>query len=156
MKNHIPAAVSVAVSTLRSSSAFRKITLAAALLATGFVFSVAGVSHGDVRFSKPVVMLKGTVHSAETGKVQSVKVSIRSIKDKDEEITSSVSNSISGNYLVILASNTKYLVRLQTAAGVIKEETIQTPRLNDATIQINKDFTIKTTSSKEDMGNLTK
>jgi hypothetical protein len=148
MKNQIPATLSVALQTLRSGPAIRKITLAAALLAAGFIFSFAGVSHSDVRFSKPVIMLRGTVHSAETGKVQSVKVSIRSAENTDEEITSSVSNSLSGNYLVILAPNTKYLVRLQNATGVIKEESIQTPGVTTSTIQVNKDFTVKTTSVK--------
>jgi len=156
MKKQIPATLSVALPTLHLKSIIRKFSLAAAALAAGLVFSANGVSQADVKFSKPVVLLKGTVHSAETGKVQSVKVSIRSFADKDQEITSSVSNSLSGNYLVVLASNTKYLVRLQSAAGVIKEETIQTPRLNDVTIQMNKDFTIRTTSAKKDMGNLTK
>ncbi len=148
MKNQIPATLSVALPAFSSRPTFRKITFAAAVLAVGLVFSFAGVSHGDVKFSKPVVMLKGTVYSAETGKVQSVKVSIRSAVNNDEEITSSVSNSESGNYLVILASNTKYLVRLQGAAGVIKEETIQTPRLGDMTLQMNKDFTIGKSSAK--------
>ena len=143
MKNQQSATLPVAVPTLRSSSTIRKITLAAALLAAGLVFSANGVSQADVKFSKPVIMLTGTVHSEQTGKVESVKVSIRSAEDKDLEITSSVSNSESGKYLVILASNTKYLVRLQSATGVIKEETIQTPKLSDATIQMNKDFTVK-------------
>jgi hypothetical protein len=154
MKNQVPATLSVALPALLSKSTFNKITLAAAFLAAGLVFS-AGVSHGDVKFSKPVIMLKGIVHGEQTGKVHSVKVSIRSTENTDLEITSSVSNSESGKYLVILAPNTKYLVRLQSAAGVIKEETIQTPTVSENTVQMDKDFTIKTTSAKDDIGNLT-
>ena len=149
MKNHKPATLPVALTALRSGSAFSKITLAVAALAVGLVFSVAEVSHGDVKFSKPVIMLTGTVHSEQTGKVESVKVSIRSAEDKDMEITSSVSNSESGKYLVILAPNTKYFVHLQSPAGVITEdEMIRTPRVNENTVSITKDFTVKTTSAK--------
>jgi hypothetical protein len=137
MKNQTPATLSVALPRLRY------ISLAALSLAVGLIFTFADVSHSDVKFSKPVVMLRGTVHSAETGKVQSVKVSIRSVVNADEEITSSVSNSESGNYLVILGSNKEYLVRLQNDAGVIKEETIRTPVLGENTVVVNKDFTIK-------------
>jgi hypothetical protein len=142
MKNLIPATLSVALIKLYPRSTITKITLAA-VLAAGIVFST-GVSHGDVKFSKPVVMLTGTVHAVESGKVISVKVSIRSTDNRDEEITSSVSNSESGKYLVILAPNKQYLVRLQNAAGVMKEETIRTPRLNDMTIKIERDFAVKT------------
>ncbi|MFI5263376.1 MAG: hypothetical protein ACHQM6_02545 [Candidatus Kapaibacterium sp.] len=145
MKNQIPATLSVALPT---GSTLRKITLVASLIAIVFVFSFAGVSHSDVKFSKPVVMLKGTVYAEQTGKVYSVKVSIRSSENTDQEITSSVSNSETGNYLVILAPNTKYLVRLQNAAGVIKEESILTPTVTTSTIQVNKDFTVKTISAK--------
>ena len=151
MKNQLLAALSVAHSALKSKSLIKKISVAIAILAFGLMFTVAGVSHSDVKFSKPVVMMRGIVHS-ENGQVQSVKVSIRSKENTDQEITSSVSNSESGNYLVILGSNTKYLVRLQNAAGVIKEETILTPVLTQNTIVMNKDFTINT----KDMGSLTK
>jgi hypothetical protein len=147
MKNQLLAALSVAQNILHSKSLIKKISAAIVILAVGFMFTVAGVSHSDVRFSKPVVMMRGTIHS-ESGQVQSVKVSIRSTENPDEEITSSVSNSESGHYLVILGSYTKYVVRLQNAAGVIKEETIVTPVLTQSTVVMNKDFTIKTTSAK--------
>jgi len=156
MKTSISATSSVVLSKFRSRSTVKKISFAAAVLAAGLLFGFAETSHSDVRFSKPVVMLTGTVHSLESGKVISVKVSIRSTENKDEEITSSVSNSESGKYLVILAPNKKYLVRLQNAAGVIKEEEIRTPRLNDQTVKIEKNFSVRTTSDKDDMGNLTK
>jgi len=134
MKNH----------TTAFKSIVKKITISAAILTAGLTFTFAEVSHGDVKFSKPVVVLKGTVHSAETGKVMSVKISVRSAENTNEEITSSVSNSESGNYLVILSSNTNYVVRLQNPEGVMKEETIRTPVLAGNTIEVNKDFTIKT------------
>lgn len=156
MKNQIPATSPVALPKLYMRSIIKKITLAAAALAVGSMFTIAGVSHGDVKFSKPVVLLKGTIHAEQTGKVHSVKVSIRSAENKDMEITSSVSNSVSGNYLVVLAPNKKYIVRLESPGIVAKEETIRTPRLNDMTIEMKKDFTVKTTSVKKDMGNLSK
>jgi len=146
MINKIPATLSVALPKLRRKSIISKITLAAAL-AAGLVFGT-GVSHGDVKFSKPVILLQGTVHAEQTGKVYSVKVSIRSTENADQEITSSVSNSETGKYLVILAPNTKYLVRLQNAAGVMKEVSIQTPAVTNATVQVNKDFTVNTNSAK--------
>jgi hypothetical protein len=129
------------ISIFRKSIVKKMIAVAASL---ALIFTVAGVSHSDVKFSKPVVLLRGTVQSAETGKVVSVKVSIRSAENVNEEITSSTSNSESGKYLVILASNTKYLVRLQNDVGVIKEETIRTPVLTENTVEVNKNFTIKT------------
>jgi len=132
MKNHIPAFY---------NSIIKKVTAAAVV--AGLLFTAAGVTHSDVKFSKPVVVLSGTVHS-EAGKVLSVKVSVRSSANTNEEITSSVSNSESGKYLVILASNTTYLVRLQNETGAIQEETIRTPALAQNTVEVNKDFTVKT------------
>ncbi|MDP4220930.1 MAG: hypothetical protein Q8916_11160 [Bacteroidota bacterium] len=156
MKNNIPATLSVALPQLQSKSLSTKITLAAAFMVAGLFFTFAGVSQAEVKFSKPVVLLRGTVHSEQTGRVHSVKVSIRSAENRDQEITSSVSNSVSGNYLVVLAPNTKYVVRLESRGVVTKEEMIQTPPVDENTIRMNKDFTVKTTSSKKDLGNLTK
>ena|SRR5437588_9352087 len=117
------------------------------------VFLLAGMlllgTSAHAQFSKPVIVLKGTVRAAQTGKAQPVKISIRSAKQKDLEISNSQSNSLTGNYLVILQPKTKYLVRLESTDVIAKEELIETPAVTDATIEITKNFIISKISVKD-------
>ena len=105
-----------------------------------------GTTGAQAQFSKAVVVLKGTVRSEQTGKVHSVKVSVRAAGDKAIEITSSKSNSESGNYLVILQPNKKYWVHLEGEDILTKDELIETPSVIK-TEQMNKDFAVTTISA---------
>jgi hypothetical protein len=113
------------------------------IVALGFTF--IGGMEAKAQFSKAVVMMRGVVRSEQTGKVHSVKVSVRAAGDKALEITSSRSNSESGNYLVLLQPNKKYWVHLESDDIVTKDELIETPAAA-STIKMEKDFTVTTTS----------
>ena len=105
----------------------------------GFAF-ISG-TEAKAQFSKAVVVMKGVVKSEQTGKVHSVKVSVRAENNKSLEVTSSVSNSESGNYLVVLQPSTKYWVHLEGEDIITKDEMIQTPSA-PRTTQMQKDFSV--------------
>jgi hypothetical protein len=108
-------------------------------------FAILGTSGANAQFSKAVVLLKGNVHSEQTGKAHSVKVSVRAAGDKAVEITSSTSNSENGNYLVILQPGKKYWVHLEGQDILTKDELIETPSVLH-TEQLKKDFAVTTIS----------
>ncbi len=103
-----------------------------------------GSNAANAQFSKAVVVLKGSVHNEQTGKAFPVKISI--LNEKNDEVTASQSNSITGNYLVVIQLNKKYHIHLEGEGIVTKDEIIETPTAN-ATVQITKDFTIVPTSA---------
>jgi hypothetical protein len=107
--------------------------------------SVIGGSQAKAQFSKAVVMLKGVVRNEQNGKAHSVKVSVRAAGDKALEITSSRSNSETGNYLVVLQANKKYWVHLEGDDIVTKDELIETPAAA-VTTKLEKDFNVTVTS----------
>ena len=123
----------------------RKIAVAAFIVG-GFLF--IGTTGAQAQFSKAVVVLKGVVRSEQSGKAHSVKVSVRAAGDKAIEITSSKSNSESGNYLVILQPNKKYWVHLEGEDILTKDELIETPIVNK-TEQLTKDFAVTTISAPQ-------
>ncbi len=106
----------------------------------------------NAQFSKAVVVLKGSVHSEQTGKAFPVKISIRTADEKNDEITNSQSNSLTGNYLVVLQVGKKYRIHLAGEGIVTQDEIIETPAAN-ATVQITKDFTVVPTSAVKDSQN---
>jgi hypothetical protein len=132
----------------------KKITLVSFFKNTFIVIAVLtallGAAQAQSHFSKPVIVLKGRVTAEQTGDAQSVKISIRSAEDNMAEVTSSQSNSLSGNYLVVLKPSTKYWVYLENP-GVVstKKELIETPPVKKHTIQIDKDFTVSKLSDKD-------
>ncbi len=107
-----------------------------------------GANAANAQFSKAVVVLKGSVHNEQTGKAFPVKISIRD--EKNDEVTASQSNSITGNYLVVIQLNKKYHVHLAGEGIVTKDEVIETP-VSVTTVQITKDFTIVPTSTVTDI-----
>src|SRR5438045_904956 len=110
-----------------------------AFVAMAFSFTSANMAHAQ--FSKSVVLLKGSIHTDQTGKPYSVRVSVRSEDDKNTEITGSKSNSETGNYLVVLQANKKYWIHLEGADIATEDELIETPA-TDSTISMKKDFTV--------------
>ena len=113
----------------------------------GLVFNLSTGSQAHAQFSKAVVVLKGVIRNQETGKAQSVKVSVRAIGDKAVEITASKSNSESGSYLVVLQTNKKYWVHLEGDDILTKDEMIETPSSSSKTVQMEKDFAVTTISA---------
>ena len=102
---------------------------------------VVNVSVGHAQFSKAVVLLKGTVISAETGKPVSVQVSVRPAGDTAQEIAASRSNSETGSYVVILKPGKKYWIHLEGSSILSKDTLFETP--NAATsLQVAHDFTV--------------
>jgi hypothetical protein len=123
----------------------RKLAVAAFILG-GLL--LLGINEAQAQFSKAVVVLKGVVRSEQTGKAHSVKVSVRAAGDKALELTSSKSNSESGNYLVVLQPNKKYWVHLEGEDILTKDELIETPIVNK-TEQMTKDFAVTTISAPQ-------
>ena len=147
MKNQLPTIGNVIrYQNIKSNSIIRKINVAFASI---LLCSCIGVLQAHAQFSKPVVMLKGTVRAEESGKPYPVKISIRSGDNKAVEITSSQSNSISGNFLVVLQPKKKYWIVLECPGAITKDELIETPDVRDNTVQMKKDFTVTTTSIKD-------
>jgi hypothetical protein len=109
----------------------------AVLVALCGLFLFASV--GQAQFAKSVVVLKGSIKDEATGTPRSIKVSVRSAEDPAQEVTSSVSNSETGNYLVVLKPATKYIVRLQQDGQKLRDTIIETPNKN---IQLAQDFSI--------------
>ncbi|MEP7234528.1 MAG: hypothetical protein ABI778_04455 [Ignavibacteriota bacterium] len=151
MKNHISATYPVAVSTIRTKINLKTISIWAAALAIGLI-STTGILRAELKFSKPVVMLKGKIQAEETGKAHSARVSIRTAEKPEEEIASSVSNSESGKYLVVLAPNTKYVVRVLSRGKITKEEVIETPIAKENTLQMTKDFMLSSKGESQELG----
>lgn len=115
-----------------------------------FVLFILGAVLGTTgkaaaQFSKPVCLLKGTVHSSETGDPVSVKVSVRVANDTAMEISGSRSNSATGNYLIVLQPGKKYWIHLESESILPKDSLIEIPS-SDKTIQVIQDFTV---TSKE-------
>ena len=123
-----------------------RITKIAAFTILGLIFSFIGLDSAHAQFSKAVIVLKGVVRNQATGKVHSVKVSVRAAGDRALEITNSRSNSESGSYLVVLQANKKYWVHLEGDDILTKDELIETPSASK-TVQMDKDFAVTTISS---------
>jgi hypothetical protein len=98
------------------------------------------VGHSQT-FSRAVVVMSGTIHSDETGKPTSVKVSIREVGDTAREITQSTSNKETGKYLVVLQPGKKYWVHLEGDSILAKDELIDTPIVQQ-TQQLKRDFSV--------------
>ena len=110
-------------------------------LAIVAVLSLALSGNARAQFSKPVVILKGTVRSEETSKPTSVKVSVRVVGDTAREITSSTSNSETGHYLVVLKPGKSYWVHLEGDSVLTKDVMVTTPEA-DKPMQLEQDFTV--------------
>jgi hypothetical protein len=105
------------------------------------VLSLALPQQSRAQFSKPVVILKGTVRSEETSKPTSVHVSVRVVGDTAREITSSTSNSETGHYLVVLKPGKTYWVHLEGDSILTKDVKVTTPE-SDKPTQVEQDFTV--------------
>jgi hypothetical protein len=103
-------------------------------------------SNAEAQFNKAVVLLRGTVKAEQTGKAQSVRVSVREIGNKALEVTGSVANSESGSYLVVLKPGRKYWVHLEGENIVTKDEMVEAPEVAKTT-DLNKNFTVTLVSS---------
>ena len=123
-----------------------KLTKLAAFAIIAVVFNFSNATQANAQFSKAVVLLKGSIHTEQTGKAYSVRVSVRSTEDKNVEITGSNSNSETGNYLVVLQANKKYWIHLESPDITTQDELIETPAA-DSTITMNKDFTVTSTTN---------
>ena len=110
----------------------------AALAAIGPVLFSATAK---AQFSRPVVVMSGTVLSAESGKPTSVKVSVREAGDTAREITASNSNSETGKYLVVLQPGKKYWVHLESDSIMTQDVLVATPPVNQ-TEKLQQDFTV--------------
>jgi hypothetical protein len=119
------------------------------IFAVGFCLAVLVVlSHGEAKaqFSKPVVVFKGKVLDAKTMAPHSVKVSVREVDNKSHEITASKSNSVSGNYLVVLKPMTKYWLHLEGNGVETKDILIRTPAVIDRTVTVEEDIPVSVMS----------
>ncbi len=105
----------------------------------------AGLSQS---FSRAVVVMSGIVHSDESGKPTSVKVSIREVGDTAREITCSTSNRETGKYLVVLQPGRKYWVHLEGDSILTKDELIETPAVQQ-TQQLKQDFSVVLREAEE-------
>jgi hypothetical protein len=105
------------------------------------VLSLVLSQNARAQFSKPVVILKGTVRSEETSKPTSVKVSVRIVGDTAREITSSTSNSETGHYIVVLKPGKSYWVHLEGDSVLTKDVMVTTPNADRPT-QLEQDFTV--------------
>jgi hypothetical protein len=103
--------------------------------------AVFGFNTASAQFSKPVVMLQGTVQDIRTEAPVSVNVSIREAGNVALELTASRSNSESGKYLVVLKPNTKYWVHIEGEGIEAFDELIETPSVTK-TQTITKNFLI--------------
>ncbi len=130
------------------------ITKIALIALMGLVFGTFGTTQANAQFSKAVVLLKGSVHSEQSGKPFSVKISIRSSEDQKVEVTNSVSNSETGNYLVVLETNKKYYIHIEGSDIATQDELIETPAAKN-TVKINKDITVSSAvSNSQDKASL--
>jgi len=118
---------------------FVKISSAAILL---FAASAPFTSSAHAQFSKPVVVLQGTVRTEETAKPTSVSVSIRSASDPTLEITKSHSNSETGKYTVVLMPGKSYWVHLESDTTRTSDVLVTTPA-SDHTQKMEHDFTVE-------------
>lgn len=116
-------------------------TLRTAALACVAMLLLANSNVARAQFSKPVVVLKGTVRSEETSKPTSVHVSVRTVGDTAREITSSTSNSETGHYLVVLKPGKSYWVHLEGDSILTKDVMVTTPE-SDRALQLEQDFTV--------------
>jgi len=117
------------------------ITKIALFAAIGFIFSFGAANQAEAQFSKAVVLLKGSVHMDQTGKAYSAKISIRSAENQNVELNASKSNSETGDYLIVLQPNTKYIVHIEGQDIATIDQAIETPAAN-STIKVTKDFTV--------------
>ena len=125
--------------TLKLKSSSLKIAGVAALAAiSAFVAPTSGRTQ---TFSRAVVVMSGVVHSDETAKPTSVKVSIREVGDTAREITCSTSNKETGKYLVVLQPGKKYWVHLEGDSILTKDELVETPTVQQ-TQQMKHDFSV--------------
>jgi hypothetical protein len=127
------------IHTLKLKSSSFKIAGFFALAAISSLFA-PNVSRSQT-FSRAVVVMSGVVHSDETGKPTSVKVSIREAGDTAREITCSTSNKETGKYLVVLQPGKKYWVHLEGDSILAKDELIDTPVVQQ-TQQLKRDFSV--------------
>ena len=125
--------------TLKLKSFSFKIAGVAALAAISLL--VAPRAGQSQTFSRAVVVMSGIVHSDESGKPTSVKVSVREIGDTAREITQSTSNKETGKYLVVLQPGKKYWVHLEGDSILTKDELIDTPMVQQ-TQQLKRDFSV--------------
>jgi hypothetical protein len=116
-----------------------KIAGVAALAAISSIF-VPNVGRSQT-FSRAVVVMSGIVHSDESGKPTSVKVSVREAGDTAREITCSTSNKETGKYLVVLQPGKKYWVHLEGDSILAKDELVETPTVQQ-TQQLKRDFSV--------------
>jgi hypothetical protein len=127
------------ISTVKLKLSSFKIAGVAALAAmASLVAPKAGQSQ---TFSRAVVVMSGIVHSDESGKPTSVKVSVREVGDTAREITQSTSNKETGKYLVVLQPGKKYWVHLEGDSILTKDELIDTPIIQQ-TQQLKRDFSV--------------
>src|SRR5687767_7530564 len=97
------------------------------ILFAGFSLVLLCQSEANAQFSKPVVVFKGKVRNAKTLEPHSVRVSVRETDNKAKEITASRSNSVSGNYLVVLKPQTKYWLHLEGPGIETRDILVKTP-----------------------------
>ncbi len=124
---------------LKMKTSSFKIAGVAALAAISSIF-VPNAGRSQT-FSRAVVVMSGIVHSDESGKPTSVKVSVREIGDTAREITQSTSNKETGKYLVVLQPGKKYWVHLEGDSILTKDELIDTPIVQQ-TQQLKRDFSV--------------
>jgi hypothetical protein len=118
---------------------FVKISSAAILvIAANALFTTSA----NAQFSKPVVLLQGTVRSEETAKPTSVNVSVRSASDSSLEIAKSHSNSETGKYAVVLMPGKSYWVHLESDTTRTSDVLVTTPA-SDHTQKMEHDFTVE-------------
>jgi hypothetical protein len=121
----------------------------AGVAALAAIFSFISPNAGQSQtFSRAVIVMSGTVHSDETGKPTSVKVSIREVGDTAREITQSTSNRETGKYLVVLQPGKKYWVHLEGDSILTKDEMIDTPTVQQ-TQQLKRDFSVAMREAEE-------
>ena len=118
---------------------FLQIAGVAALAAISSIF-VPNVGRSQT-FSRAVVVMSGIVHSDETAKPTSVKVSVREVGDTAREITCSTSNKETVKYLVVLQPGKKYWVHLEGDSILAKDELVETPTIQQ-TQQMKHDFSV--------------
>ncbi len=122
------------------------------LFVAGFV--VASVSNSHAQFSKPVIVMKGSVMTQD-GKPAVVRVSIHETggteSDNDtssdvitcgiQEITAGRANSESGRYLLVLKPARKYWVHIEGTFIQSIDSLIATPK-TDKSLQLERNFTV--------------
>ena len=102
----------------------------------------------QAQFLHPVVLMQGTVRAQTTAQPTSLDVSIRDAKDTSLEVTKSHSNSVTGQYTVVLMPGKSYLVHLVSDTTRAHDEVVTTPAV-DHYQKIEHDFTV---ASRDDEG----